>query len=65
MHCNTHTGIIVGKKKNLKIFEMIAEIVTILHFRQKGGFQPIFVKWQGKNNFVGKQEFLYVDAKVP
>ena len=49
----------------LKYIKKIAEYFTILHFRQKGGFQPIFVKWQGKNIFVIKQEIFRQKAAPP
>ncbi len=36
-----------------------------MHFRQKAGFQAIFVKWQDKNIFVGKQDFFRQKAAPP
>ena len=40
-------------------------MLLFLHFLQKGGFQPIFVKWQGKHIFVGKQEMFRQKAAPP
>ncbi len=56
LHCNTHTGIIVCKKKSLNIWKD-CKICYFFTFLSKRRARTNFRQMAGKNIFIGKQNF--------